>query len=125
MSDTSWKHVGIIGRLWGIVALYLSKETLTDVVLVCSKTDQRLALFDTQIDSIQCLNFAQNWFNSIFNSKLFHENSIQKIIQFKIVSWKFNSKDYSIQNKSFWFNSIDYSIQNKALWFNSINYSIQ
>ena len=84
-----------------------------------------VALSDTQIDSIQCLNFAQNWFNSIFNSKLFHENSIQKIIQFKIVSWKFNSKDYSIQNKSLWFNSIDYSIQNKALWFNSINYSIQ
>ena len=52
-----------------------------------------LDLFDTQIDSIQCLNFAQNWFNSIFKSKLFHENSIQKIIQFKVVSWKFNSKD--------------------------------
>ena len=28
-----------------------------------------IALFDTQIDSIQCLNFAQNWFNSIFDSK--------------------------------------------------------
>ena len=27
----------------------------------------RLALFDTQINSIQCLNFAQNLFNSIFN----------------------------------------------------------
>ena len=40
-----------------------------------------LALFDTQIDSIQCLNFAQNLLNSIFSSKSFHENSIQKIIQ--------------------------------------------
>ena len=46
-----------------------------------------LALFDTQIDSIQCSNFAQNWFNSIFDSKSFHENSIQKIIQFKINCW--------------------------------------
>ena len=43
-----------------------------------------LALFDTQIDSIQSLNFAQNWFNSIFNSKSFKENSIQKIIQLTI-----------------------------------------
>ena len=39
-----------------------------------------VALFDTQIDSIQCLNFAQNQFNSKFNLKSFHENSIQKII---------------------------------------------
>ena len=56
-----------------------------------------LALSDTQIDSIQCLNFAQNWFNSIFDSKSFHENSIQKIIQFLIIfviqfSILFNSK---------------------------------
>ena len=43
-----------------------------------------VALFDTQIDSIQSLNFAQNWFNSIFNSKSFKENSIQKIIQIQI-----------------------------------------
>ena len=35
---------------------------------------------DTQIDSIQYLNFAKKWFNSIFNSILFHKNSIQKII---------------------------------------------
>ena len=42
----------------------------------------KVALFDTQIDSIQCLNFAQNWFNSIYDSKSFYENSIQKIIQF-------------------------------------------
>ena len=40
-----------------------------------------LALSDTQIDSIQSSNFAQNWFNSILNSKSFKENSIQKIIQ--------------------------------------------
>ena len=56
-----------------------------------------IALSDTQIDSIQCLNFAQNWFNSIFDSKSFHENSIQKIIQFLIIfviqfSILFNSK---------------------------------
>ena len=36
-----------------------------------------LAMSDTQIDLIQCLNFAQNW----FNSKSFQENSIQKIIK--------------------------------------------
>ena len=60
-------------------------------------TDLNIALSDTQIDSIQCLNFAQNWFNSIFDSKSFHENSIQKIIQFLIIfviqfSILFNSK---------------------------------
>ena len=38
---------------------------------------------DTQIDSIQYLNFANKLFNSIFNSILFHKNSIQKIIQFQ------------------------------------------
>ena len=73
--------------------------------------DPDLALSDTKTDSIQYLNFAQNWFNSIFNSKLYHENSIQKFIQFKIVSWKFNSKYYSIWNDLFWFDSIDYSIR--------------
>ena len=60
-------------------------------------SDGAVALSDTQIDSIQCLNFAQNWFNSIFDSKFFHENSIQKIIQFLIIfviqfSISFNSK---------------------------------
>ena len=35
---------------------------------------------DTQIDSIQYLNFAKKLFNSIFNSIVFHENSIQKMI---------------------------------------------
>ena len=39
-----------------------------------------LGVNDTQIDSIQYLNFAKKWFNSIFNSILFHKNSIQKII---------------------------------------------
>ena len=46
-----------------------------------SCTPSLLAMSDTQIDLIQCLNFAQNWFNSIFNSKSFQENSIQKIIK--------------------------------------------
>ena len=39
-----------------------------------------LGVSDTQIDSIQYLNFAKKWFNSIFNSILFHKNLIQKII---------------------------------------------
>ena len=38
---------------------------------------------DTQIDSIQYLNFAKKRFNSIFNLISFHKNSIQKIIQLK------------------------------------------
>ena len=42
-----------------------------------SCTPSLLAMSDTQIDLIQCLNFAQNW----FNSKSFQENSIQKIIK--------------------------------------------
>ena len=50
---------------------------------------------DTQIDSIQCLNFTQ------------------KLIQFKRL---FNLKYF------FGFNSIDYSTQKKSLWFKSIYY---
>ena len=46
----------------------------------------QVALIDTLSDSIQCLNFADNWFNSIFDSILVSENSIQTIIQFKINS---------------------------------------
>ena len=41
---------------------------------------------DTLSDSIQCLNFAEKWFNSIFDSILLTQNSIQTIIQFKINS---------------------------------------
>ena len=35
---------------------------------------------------------------------------IQFNIWFKFISWKFNSKDYSIQNQLLWFSSIKYSI---------------
>ena len=49
-----------------------------------SALDWDLGVSDTQIDSIQYLNFAKKLFNSIFNSIVFHENSIQKIIQFNI-----------------------------------------
>ena len=62
----------------------------------CKKLPQKQLFFswgwdtnlDTQIDLIQGLSFAQNWLNSMFNSKN--------------VSWKFNSINYSIQfNKLF------------------------
>ena len=42
-----------------------------------------LAITDTLSDSIQCLNFAKNWFNSMFDSLLFTQNSIQSIVQIK------------------------------------------
>ena len=45
-----------------------------------TRKETKLGVNDTQIDSIQYLNFAKKWFNSIFNSILFHKNSIQKII---------------------------------------------
>ena len=45
-----------------------------------------LGVGDTLSDSIQCLNFAEKWFNSIFDSILLTENSILKIIHFKIIS---------------------------------------
>ena len=64
---------------------------------------------DTQIDSIQYLNFAKKWFNSIFNSIVFHENSIQKIIQFNI--FHKNSIQKIIQFKNFQKNSIQQEIQ--------------
>ena len=37
-------------------------------------------------DSIQCLNFVEKWFKSIFDSIMVTQNSIQTIIQFKIKS---------------------------------------
>ena len=40
----------------------------------------QLAVSDIQTDSIQYSNFVQNLFNSILNSKLLHEYSIQNII---------------------------------------------
>ena len=46
--------------------------------------------------SIQYLNFAKKWFNSLFNSK---------------ISRKFNSKKYSIQKFARKFNSKKYSIK--------------
>ena len=42
-----------------------------------------LAMIDTQNDSIQSLNFGKNGFNSIIDSILVSQNSIQTIIQFK------------------------------------------
>ena len=63
----------------GPTANYVQVEHLTYKIRVfnlCENYEFAVALFDTQIDSIQCLNFAQNWFNSIFDSKSFHENSI-------------------------------------------------
>ena len=48
-----------------------------------------------------------NWFNTMFE---FCSKLIQFNIWFKIISWKFNSKDYSIQNQLLRFNSINYSI---------------
>ena len=59
--------------------------------------------------SIQYLNFAKKWFNSIFNSIVFHENSIQKIIQFNI--FHKNSIQKIIQFKKFQKNSIQKIIQ--------------
>ena len=43
----------------------------------------RVALIDTQNDSIQSLNFSKNGFNSIIDSILVSQNSIQTIVQFK------------------------------------------
>ena len=43
----------------------------------------KVAMIDTQNDSIQSLNFGKKGFNSIFNSILVSQNSIQTIIQFK------------------------------------------
>ena len=71
-----------------------------------------IGVSDTQIDSIQYLNFAKKWFNSIFNSIVFHENSIQKIIQFNIFHKKSIQK--IIQFKNFQKNQFNRK-------FNSIN----
>ena len=59
-----------------------------------------IGVFDTLSDSIQYLNFAKKWFNSLFNSK---------------ISRKFNSKKYSIQKFARKFNSKKYSIKKFAI----------
>ena len=46
-------------------------------------SDSGVALGDTQNDSIQSLNVGKNWFNSIFDSIMADQNSIQTIIQLK------------------------------------------
>ena len=56
-----------------------------------------------------------NWFNSMFE---FRSKLIQFNIRFKIISWKFNSKDYSIFNN--FCDSIQYIIQFKMSHLDSI-----
>ena len=56
-----------------------------------------------------------NWFNSMFE---FCSKLIQFNIRFKIISWKFNSKDYSIFNN--FCDSIQYIIQFKMSHLDSI-----
>ena len=51
---------------------------------------------DTQIDSIQCLNFANKWFIQYSIEYCFTQYSIQNIIQFK-KNLLVNSKDNSTQ----------------------------
>ena len=57
-----------------------------------------------------------NWFNSMFE---FGPKLIQFNIQFKLVSPKFNSKDYSIKSKSSSFNSMDNKL-NVVIQFNKL-----
>ena len=51
--------------------------------LYYASLERGVALIDTQNDSIQSLNFGKIGFNSIFDSILVSQNSIQTIIQFK------------------------------------------
>ena len=81
--------------MWMLVSYYLPGN---------SSAHPLVGVSDTQIDSIQYLNFAKKWFNSIFNSIVFHENSIQKIIQFNI--FHKNSIQKIIKFKNFQKNSI-------------------
>ena len=82
---------------------------------------------DTQIDSIQYLNFGKKLLNSIFNSIVFHENSIQKIIQFNIFHKKSIQKIIQFKNLQKKFNSKKYSIKKFAtkiqfkIWFKMLN----
>ena len=69
-----------------------------------------LGVGDTQSDSIQCLNFAKNWFIQYSIQYCFTQDSIQNIIQFKINSGdsiqniiQFNSRQISIQKLSYLF----------------------
>ena len=50
---------------------------------LASVDEVNIAMIDTQNNSIQSLNFGKNGFNSIIDSILVSQNSIQTIIQFK------------------------------------------
>ena len=70
--------------IWWSAHTFASKcHKKKQLPLASKSVSHGLGVNDTQIDSIQYLNFAKKWFNSIFNSILFHKNSIQKIIQLK------------------------------------------
>ena len=72
--------------------------------------------------SIQYLNFAKKWFNSLFNSKIFKKIQFKKYSIQKFAR-KFNSKKYSIQKFAIQkiFNSkICKKIQFK-IWFKMLN----
>ena len=43
-----------------------------------------IVMIDAQNDSIQSLNFGKNWFNSISDSIMADQNSIQTITQFRV-----------------------------------------
>ena len=66
----------------------------------------KLGVGDTLSDSIQCLNFAKKWFNSIqiiIQFKINSDDSIQKIIQFDsqgiIDNGQIRKKCKSVQNR--------------------------
>ena len=69
--------------------------------MVKRNIESEVGVGDTLSDSIQCLNFAEKWFNSIVNSRLPTQNSIQTIIKFKINSGDLVQKIIQIKGQRF------------------------
>ena len=95
--------------LW--YAKLVSRTQLLKLVKIMSEYKNLLEVVSLVVSLDASLVRYPNWFNSMFE---FCSKLIQFNIWFKIISWKFNSKDYSILNNLLWFNSIYYSIQNNS-----------
>ena len=66
-----------------VLAFYCRWRQATNIIIF-SKSLNILGVGNTLSDSIKCLNFAEIWFNSIFDWILLARNSIQTVIKFKI-----------------------------------------
>ena len=78
LSGVIWENLK--HKIWSqFLNIYLRIKMSSTIskLEIGSRIKSSIVMIDTQTDSIQCLNLAKYWFNSIFDSILLFENSIQ------------------------------------------------